>query len=353
MKHNHTAVAVTALLLLAAFGSQAMAKTLRFAEFGPNRGDRAQALTWFANELKTRTGGSIEIEFHWGGALLNSKAVLKGIADGVADMGSILGFLTPKELRAYNVADLPVENADEWVGMRAIYKVASGHPALKKEFEKAGVVYVTNYTTGPVQLICTKPIKTLADLKGVKLRGSGPYGKAMSDLGASVQTMGQPKVFEALDSGLIECNQNYYYSIKAYKQYEIAPYVTELNWGQNMSFGIVMNKDVYSGLTAAEKTVLNDVGSEFINHFAKVMIEGKEKDKAAMIAGIGGKAIKVIDMPASDRNVILEAGTKYVDQWVSDVTKDGLDGKGILAAYNAGITEFAGVKAAKGYPWKK
>jgi TRAP-type C4-dicarboxylate transport system substrate-binding protein len=353
MKHTCIAAAVAALLLSSALGGQAMAKTLRFAEFGPNRGDRAQAVTWFADELKKRTGGSLEIEFHWGGALLSTKAILKGVADGVADMGSIVGFLTPKELRAYNLADLPVENADEWVGMRAIYKLSTEHPAFKKEFDKAGVVYVTNYTTGPIQLICTKPIKTLADLKGVKVRGSGPYGKAMSDLGASVQTMGQPKVFEALDSGLIECNQNYYYSIKAYKQYEVAPYVTELNWGQNMSFGIVMNKDVYAGLTDAEKKAIHDVGSEFIDHFAEVMIEGKEKDKAAMVAGIGGKSIKLIEMSAADRNAVLAAGKKYVDQWANDVAKDGLNGKGILAAYEANIAEFAKIKAAKGYPWKK
>lgn len=353
MKLIRAAACAAAILMTTAIAGQATAKTLRFAEFGPNRGDRAKALTWFADELKQRTGGSLNIEFHWGRALLSTKAVLKGVSDGVADMGSIVGFLTPKELRAYNLADLPVDNADEWVGMRAIYKLATEHPAFKKEFDKAGVVYITNYTTGPIQLVCRKPVKSVADLKGVKVRGSGPYGKAMSDVGASVQSMGQPQVFEALDSGLIECNQNYYYSIKAYKQYEVAPYVTELNWGQNMSFGIVMNKAAFDSLSAAEKKALTDVGSAFIDHFAEVMIEGKEKDKAAMVAGIGGKSIKVIEMPAADRGKILAAGKKYVNQWVTDVTKGGLDGKGILAAYNANIAEFTKVKTSKGYPWKK
>lgn len=353
MKLIRAAACAAAILMTTAIAGQATAKTLRFAEFGPNRGDRAKALTWFADELKKQSGGSLEIEFHWGRALLSTKAVLKGVSDGVADMGSIVGFLTPKELRAYNLADLPVDNADEWVGMRAIYKLATEHPAFKKEFDKAGVVYVTNYTTGPIQLVCRNPVKSVADLKGLKVRGSGPYGKAMSDLGAAVQSMGQPKVFEALDSGLIQCNQNYYYSIKAYKQYEVAPNVTELNWGQNMSFGIIMNKATYDSLSAAEKKALADVGSAFIDHFAEVMIEGKEKDKAAMVAGIGGKSIKVIEMSAADRGKILAAGKKYVDQWVADATKGGLDGKGILAAYNANIAEFTKAKTSKGYPWKK
>ena len=353
MKSIRIAACAAAILMTTAMTGEVMAKTLRFAEFGPNRGDRAAAAQWLADEIKKRSGGSLDVEFHWGGALLNTKSVLKGVSDGVADMGSIVGFLTPKELRAYNLADLPVKNSDEWVGMRAIYKLSTENPAFKKEFDKAGVVYITNYTTGPIQLICKQPFKSIADIKGLKVRGSGPYGKAMSDLGAAVQGMGQPKVFEALDSGLIECNQNYYYAIKAYKQYEVAPYVTELNWGQNMSFGVVMNKATFDGLTAAEKKAVTEAGSAFIDHFAKVMIEGKEKDKAAMIAGIGGKTIKMVDFPAADRAKIIGAGEKYVDQWVADVTKGGLDGKGILAAYDANVAEFAKVKESKGYPWKK
>lgn len=353
MKFIRIAACMAAVAMSSALAGNAYAKTLRFAEFGPNRGDRAAAVQWLADEIKKRSGGSLEIEFHWGGALLSTKAVLKGVSDGVADMGSIVGFLTPKELRAYNLADLPVDNSDEWVGLRAVYKLSTEHPAFKKEFDKAGVAYVTNFTTGPIQLICKKPVKSLADLKGTKVRGSGPYGKAMSDLGAAVQGMGQPAVFEALDSGLIECNQNYYYAIKAYKQYEVAPYVTELNWGANMSFGVIMNKATYDGLSAAEKKAVNEAGSAFIDHFAKVMIEGKEKDKAAMLAGIGGKSIKLVDFPAADRTKILSAGQKYVDDWAATVSKDGLDGKGILAAYEKNIAEFAKIKATKGYPWGK
>ena len=221
---------------------EAYAKTLRYAEFGPNRGTRAKALNWFADELKARTNGGLEIEFHWGKSLLGTKAVLQGLGDGVADMGSVIGFFTPKKLRGYNMGDLPVANSDEWIGMRALYAFASSDPTMQTEFAKLGVQYITNYTTGPIQLICTEKVASLADLKGTKLRGSGPYGKTFADFGAEVQRMGQAKVYQALDSGLVTCNQNYYYSMKAYKQYEVAPHVVELDWGQNMAFGIMMNK---------------------------------------------------------------------------------------------------------------
>lgn len=332
---------------------EATAQTvLRYAEFGPNRGTRAAALNWMADQIKERSGGSMEVEFHWGKALLATKAVKQGIGDGVADMGSVIGFFTPKELRAYNIGDLPVENSDEWVGMRALHALATTHRAFEAEFSKANLHYVSNYTTGPIQLICTKAISALADLEGIKLRGSGAYGKTFSDLGADVQRMGQPKVYQALDSGLIDCNQNYYYAMKAYKQYEVAPHVLELNWGQNMAFGIFMNADVYNSLTAEQQAVVDGVGVDFIDHLAQLMIEGRSVDKASMEAGIDGKAISVVQLPSDEQAMLQQKGAKYIDAWIEEATADGLDGAEIMAAYNNLIEAFLSTRDTAGYPWK-
>lgn len=329
----------------------AFAKTLRYAEFGPNRGTRAQALNWFADELKKRSNGELEIEFHWGKSLLGTKAVLQGLSDGVADMGSVIGFFTPKKLRGYNIGDLPVNNSDEWVGMRALYEFATTNDTMKKEFANQGIHYVTNYTTGPIQLICTKQVNSLGDLNGVKLRGSGPYGKTFADFGADVQRMGQAKVYQALESGLVECNQNYYYSMKAYKQYEVAPHVVELDWGQNMAFGIMMNKGSWEGLNEGEQKLISDLGSEFVDYIAKLMIDGKSSNKEAMVDGIEGNKINVVNLADEERGKLLDGGKKYVKAWVSEASEQGYDGKALLAAYESLITKYADEKKAKGYPW--
>jgi TRAP-type C4-dicarboxylate transport system substrate-binding protein len=344
---------IGALALAAGVTGEAAAKTLRYAEFGPNRGSRAATLKWFAKQVEKRSGGDLKIQFHWGKSLLGTKAVLKGVGDGVADMGSVIAFFNPKKLRTYNIADLPVKNSDVWVGMRAVYRLATTNPAFTKQFDANNVVYITNYSTGPIELICTKKVTTLADLKGTKVRASGPYGKTLADIGASVQRLPQPKVYQALDTGLITCNQNYWYSILAYKQYEVARYATELDWGQNMGFGIIMNKRTWAGLSDKQKSVIRSVGSDFIDHYAQVMITSAAKQKAKMMKGIGGKKLEVVEMKPADRAKLLEAGTKYVKAWVAAATKDGLDGKGIMADYQAAIDKYAKAKAEKGYPWTR
>ncbi len=351
-KTHRSFVAIIGFFIVLA-AADAEAKTLRFADFGANRGVRAVALTWFANELNRRSDGALEIEFYWGKSLLSTGTALNGIADRVADMGSIIGYATPRQLRGYNIGDLPMDNPDVWVGMRAMYLLATSYPLLQQEFDKAGVVYITNYSTGPVQLICTEEISNISDLQGIKLRGSGSYGKVFADLGAQVQRLPQSDVYQAMDSGLLECNQNYYYSMKAYKQYEIASFVLELNWGQNMSFGIVMNKDSFAGLTVKEKNVLRETGSDFIDHFAQLMMETSLQDKAAMLAGIDGMPVKVTTLRENELRVLRTTGKEYIEKWVLEAQADGKDGRRMLAVYQHYIDTFTGELEGKGYPWKR
>lgn len=351
MKRLSTTLVAVAI---AAFAADALAQTvIRFAEFGPNRGSRAAALEWWADQIAERSNGELEVEFHWGKALLDTKAVLGGVADGVADAGTVMGFFTPREVRGYNIGDLPVANSDEWVGMRALFDYARENPAMQAEFDKAGVAYMTNYTTGPIQLICSQPVDGIDDLAGLKVRASGPYGKALAALGADVQSMGQGEVYQALDSGLVQCNQNYYYSMKAYKQYEVANHVAELDWGQNMAFGIVMNKALWDSLDDNQRAVLDEVNSDFIDHMAQVMIEGLEQDKAEMIAGIDGHSITVTAFSDADREKLLAAGAEQVDEWVKLATEEGLDGAALLADYQKRIDAYSAELAEKGYPWNR
>lgn len=347
------ATIATVLGIGAAMLGQASAEQLRYSDYGPNRGTRAEALEWFADEVNKRSGGELSVEFHWGGSLLGMRATLEGLSSGVADAGTIIGFAHPRELRAYNIGDLPVENSDVWVGQRAMYDLSREHPALQQEFDRAGVVYVTNFSTGPIQLVCTREIRALDEVRGLRIRASGPYGDALADLGAEIERMSQADVYQALDSGLVDCNQNYYYSIRAYRQYEVAPYVLELDWGQNMSFGVFMSKLAYDRLSDAHKAVIHEVGSEFIDRFSEALQTSIDTDKAAMVDGIDGKRITVVRLPDTDRQRLLDAGGQHVRQWVERSSADGLDGQAVLEAYRAHIERYAKALAEQGYPWTR
>lgn len=322
-------------LALAVGAGTAAATTLRFADYGPNRGARAEALQWFAAELEDRSNGAIRVQFFWGGSLLSGRDTLTGVADGVADLGTVIGFFTPRELRAYTIGDLPVADVGIRRGLHAMHGLARAHPALQRQFSDAGVVYLSSYTTGPVQLACRRAIPSLDALKGVRVRASGPYGDTFRALGAEVTPLSQGEVYQALNAGLIDCNQTYYYAMRSYRQYEVAPHVLELDWGQNMAFGIAMNAAAHARLSEAERHVLHAVSEDFLDHLATALEAEQAAAKAAMIAGIDGHRITVTPLPADQKRRLATLADTAVQAWVAAATADGLDGAGLLAAYRA------------------
>ncbi len=328
---NLTKRLVASAIALSLSATLVQAQTvLRFSDYGPNRGTRAEALEWFANQLADRTGGAVTMEFYWGGSLLGGRDTLGGIASGVADIGTVVGFFTPRELALYTIGDLPFENSDIRSGMRAIYDLSSQNEQIAAEFGAAGVRYLTNYSTGPVELICRSEVTSLDALDGLKIRASGPYGDTLQRLGAEIVSMSQADVHQALDSGLIDCNQNYYYAMRAYRQYEVAPHVLELNWGQNLSFGIFINPASYDALSAEHQETLTDVASEFVDYLAAGLEAEIGEAKSAMQAGIDGRQITVTPLSDEDRTRLDEVSRAAVGDWLE---RTGEAGAEVLSAY--------------------
>ena len=83
-------------------------KQLRFAEFGPNRGDRADTIKWLDAEMRKRSEGKLGLDIVWGGALLSAKDAAKGLSAGVADMASIVPVYAPGRMVVYEVTDTAV-----------------------------------------------------------------------------------------------------------------------------------------------------------------------------------------------------------------------------------------------------
>lgn len=328
-------VGLFAVVVLACSVASASAEvTLRFSDYGPNRGARAEALEWFASQLKSRTNGQVKINFYWGGSLLSGKETLGGIASGVADMGTIVGFFTPKKLQFYNIGDLPVKNSDMRVGMHAMYDLSRENPQLKKEFKDAGVRYVTNYTTGPVQLICKRKVSNLDELKGLKIRASGPYRDTLERLGVQAISLSQANVYQALDSGLVDCNQGYYYQFLAYRQNEVAHNVLELNWGQNMSFGVAISPASYNQMTDEQKRIFDKVASEFIDHLVDTMEAETKVAKSKMQNAADGAGITVRPITEEDAEKLEKASRVSIDDWIKRVGKEG---SSVLADYEQDI----------------
>ena len=357
MKHLKIALAATAVVLSSSFAAlspsmaEAQTRELRFAEFGPNSGARAGGLLWLDEELRRRTDGALGLDIIWGGALVGAAGAAQAISDGVADMGSIVPVYAPGQLVVYEVVDTG-EISDEYVGMMAAYELMTTHPTALKEAEDFNIKYFGNYTTGPTQVLTKDtPVSSLDDLKGMTIRTTGAHVPALEAFGAATVSMSQPKVYEALSNGSVDGSTTYYYVVDGYKQYEVANYMTELNLGQTLAFGIIMNLQTYQSLTPEQQTIMDELGRDFTLEMAEIMARSRIDTKAKLAEGIDGKKVTMIDPPAEMREALVKVALDDSSNWVTKADGKGFDGKAMFGEWIALTDKFKAELAANGYPW--
>lgn len=342
-------MALTAVLALSAAAAGA-GTVLIHGEAGPNRGARAAAIQWFADQIAERSGGEMRLDVNWGGALFKSNAALQSIGDGVVDMGTVIAVYYPQEFVSYGIADLPLDNPDAWVGMRATDELFRTNEAIRADLADKNLVYLGTFTTSQVNIGCKgTTIENVTDIDGLKVRGVGAYGKVFGALGANLVPMSIYDAYQGLDSGLIDCSQGYSYAVAALKQAEVMTSYTLLNWGQVGGLGTFMNKDRFDALPEDQQALLLQAGSDMVDVFGEKLIAANAK----AVEDMHTRGLEVVEMPADQRAILISKGRAYVDDWVAMANAAGLDGAAILAEYRALLGKYTALRDAEGYPWAR
>ncbi|MCK0168514.1 C4-dicarboxylate TRAP transporter substrate-binding protein [Jannaschia sp. S6380] len=339
----------TAAFCVAAAAASAQT-TLILGEAGPNRGARAEALQSFVDDVEARTDGEVAIDVQWGGALFKANAAAGSIADGVADLGTIVGVYFPQEMVGYGIADLPLRNADAWVGMRATDDLMRNSDAIQASLADQNLVYLGTFTTSAVNIGCKDAaIRSTDDIEGLKVRGVGAYGDTFKDFGANMVPMSIYDAYQGLDTGLLDCSQGYSYAVAALKQQEVITSYTLLDWGQVGALGIFMNKDSYDALSPDVQTALGEAGVAMADKLGELITA----DNEAAIQTMKDAGVEVIELDAAERDKMVEQGAQYVDAWVEQAGMAGLDGAALLEEYRGLLDKYAQERDDQGYPWTR
>lgn len=328
----------------------ANAQTLFVGEAGPNRGARGESLNFFAEQVEEMSGGDLSLNIQWGGALFKAGAALSGIADGVADMGTIIAVYFPQEMAPYRIADMPLENSDAWVGMKATDDIMRSNEGIQKHLADQNLVYLGTFTTSAVHIGCKDTaIRSVEDIEGLKIRGVGAYGDTFGDMGANLVPMSIYDAYQGLDSGLIDCSQTYSYATAALKQQEVIDSYTLLNWGQTGALGVFMNKNAFDRLAPEAQEILLEAGKNMSDELGRLITA----DNEAAIETMREAGVEIIELPAEERQKLVVGGKKYIDEWVEQVSGMGLDGEAMLEEYQALLDKYAQERDELGYPWER
>ena len=183
-----------------------------------------QGLTNFAKRVKEMSSGRIEVELFSAGALVPSKEILKAVSRKIIEMGSCAA--------SYNSGLMPVVYTTLVpMGPRSAEDCATmwlkgWGDILKKAYAKHGAKLLTVQIVSDIPLYSTKPVKTVEDFKGMKIRTHGSTALFLEQLGAGTTYIPGSEVYMALQTGTVDAATWGGFSTTFPKKwYEVAKYI--------------------------------------------------------------------------------------------------------------------------------
>jgi TRAP-type C4-dicarboxylate transport system substrate-binding protein len=301
--------------------------TLKYANFPPATTFPCVQMERWAKEAEKRTNGKVKIQTFPGGTLLPAKNIFDGVISGMADIGNFAMSYQPGRFPISEAVDLPVGFANARVASLVLFDLIEKYNA--KEFEKVKVL--TLFTCPPANLMTSKPVKSLKDLKGMEIRVSGTSVDVLKNLGGSGIAMPQSDTPEALQKGVVKGSFSSMEVLKDFNYAAYTPYVTLVNL-QVVSFAVVMNKDKWNALPADVKKIFDDMrreqaewtGTYVDNHVKEALTWSKEKYKD----------FQVFELPKSDSAEIPRLMQPIIDGYVKKTNALGLPGDQIVKDIN-------------------
>jgi C4-dicarboxylate-binding protein DctP len=278
--------AVAAVLLISAGAATAQQPIIiKFSHVVSPDAPKGKAAVKFKELAESYTNGKVKVEVYPNSSLYKDKEELEALQLGSVQMlAPSISKFGPLGVKEYDVFDLPFLMSDD---ARARQMYASPMMAeLNKKLEAKGVMPLAYWDNGAHVYTCNKPLIMPDDFKGLKMRiqGSKVLDAAIRQLGALPQIMAFSELYQALQTGVVDGEDNVPSNILTQKFYEVQKYLT-VSYHGRLTYSLIVNKKFWEGLPEDVRTPLARAVQESTDFFndtaAKDNADALEKIKAS------------------------------------------------------------------------
>ena len=255
----------------------------------------------FKELVEQRSKGEMEVLIHVGGAMGGERDVFEAMSSGGLEMGAMgsgdVSIFFPK----WMVYEVPyaLRDADHfwkfWNG--PVGKEVNDMVLKERGVMTTGVVY-----RGARFLTANRPIRTPAEVKGLKLRlpEVKPWVKIWESLGALPVVVAFPEVYMALKTGVAEAQENPMESIWAYKFYEAQKYLIATKHVYS-ACKYQVSKKWFDTLKPDQQQLILTAWKDASDYANKIAMEADKK----FLTDLQGKGMTLIepDLPAFQKAV--------------------------------------------------
>jgi len=286
-RHLLAAATLCALGLGNAVPAHAADMTLKAADVHPAGYPNVVAVEHMGEKLEKATNGHLKIQMFPGGVLGGEKEMIEQTQLGAIQiLRTSLGPIGPV-VPEVNVFNLPFVFRDE-AHMRKVLDGAIGQEMLDKVSASSAKLVAIGWMDGGSRSLYTKkPVKTPADLHGLKIRmmGNPLFVDTMNAMGGNGISMGYGEVFTALQTGVVDGAENNPPSYFTSNHYTTGAKYYEQTQHLMIPELLVVSKVTWNKLSPDEQALMKKLGREAQMEqralWDKAVAENTEKLKAA------------------------------------------------------------------------
>ncbi|MCP5265674.1 MAG: TRAP transporter substrate-binding protein [Burkholderiaceae bacterium] len=283
----------------------------------------------FAADVEKLSKGEVKVKVMAGGVLGGAKEQLGLAEKGIADIAFVIPSYTRNRFLYTEAGLLPFAFDSAEQATNAMSSLRGKY--LNAEFDTVKLLMVG--TTSPSALVTTVPVNSLADMKGLNLRGAGGAQTAMlKAVGANVVSMPVSDAYLAFQRGALQGTIIPLASAPGYKFQEVVKYVNPMNFSVTMT-ALVANPNTWKSLSPAQQAAIEKAADQARIHQGK----GFDREDATGLQILVKAGSKQTRLPAADKAKLSELAKPMWAKWEQTAKGRGLKADQFMTDLRAAI----------------
>jgi TRAP-type C4-dicarboxylate transport system substrate-binding protein len=260
----------------------------------------------FADRVNARSEGRLEIKIFPPDAIVGAYEMFDAVRRNAVQVGMGVGGYNLKHVPEAGIEQgLPgtFETSSDALNFVNYYQDGKVYDLINASYMEQGAYLLRSFGYSPQVIISKKPIKNIAEVKGLKLRTSGEYQALAKNLGASPVTLAPAEVVMAIQTGTIDGVIFPAYTIGTFKLWDVAKGLMGPSFGQTAG-DIYINLETWKKLPNDLKWLVEEAAL-YANHYYQAVIE--DKIRKILKEAKDQHGVTIVNMTPADYQLVLEA----------------------------------------------
>ena len=288
----------TFVLMPFAASVQAQVITIKFSHVVAADTPKGKAAERFKQLAEAATRGRVKVEIYPNSQLYRDGDELVALQRGAVQiLAPSVSKFGPLGVRDFEVFDLPYLLPD----VESVHRVTDGDIGQKlfAKLDAKGIKGLAYWDNGFKQYSANRPLRKLADFRGMKLRvqSSKVLAATVRQLGGVPQVMAFSEVYTALQQGVVDGAENSVSNIYTQKMHEVQKHLTISDHGY-LTYAVIVNRKFWEGLPADIRSALEGAMKE-ATRYERAIAAKDNADALALVRQAGTTEVYVL--PEAER----------------------------------------------------